>query len=100
MNDHGSMNRIYRLVWSQVRSAWVPAAETARGRGKGGSRRGRQARAAAAATLSLAGLPLAQASPPASACVTACAAVTGLSSLAHPLGGQVGSRARSCPSTG
>jgi hypothetical protein len=24
MNHHASMNRIYRLVWSQVSSAWIP----------------------------------------------------------------------------
>jgi filamentous hemagglutinin family protein len=34
MNRHGSMNRIYRLVWSAVRNVWIPVAETARGRGK------------------------------------------------------------------
>ena len=34
MNRHGSMNRIYRLVWSAVRNLWIPVAETARGRGK------------------------------------------------------------------
>ena len=33
------MNKIFRLVWSQVRSAWVVAPETARGRGKGSSRK-------------------------------------------------------------
>jgi len=33
------MNRIYRLVWSEVRGAWVPAAENAKGRGKSRRRR-------------------------------------------------------------
>ena len=39
MKRHASMNRIYRLVWSQILNAWVPAAEIARGRSKGSSRR-------------------------------------------------------------
>ena len=38
MKRHGSLNRAYRLVWSEVRNAWVVAAETARGRGKGSGR--------------------------------------------------------------
>ena len=39
MKRHASMNRVYRLVWSQVKNAWVAVAETARGRGKGSSRK-------------------------------------------------------------
>ncbi|MBI2319676.1 MAG: filamentous hemagglutinin N-terminal domain-containing protein, partial [Betaproteobacteria bacterium] len=39
MKRHGSMNRIYRLVWSEARNAWVAAAETARGRGKSSARK-------------------------------------------------------------
>ena len=39
MKSHASMNHIYRLVWNQVLSAWVAVAETARGRGKGSSRK-------------------------------------------------------------
>jgi len=34
MNKHASLNRIYRLVWNEALNAYVPAAETARGRGK------------------------------------------------------------------
>jgi len=34
MHDHASMNRVYRLVWSRTRGAWVAVAETARGMGK------------------------------------------------------------------
>ena len=56
MNRHGSMNRIYRLVWSAVRNVWIPVAETARGRGKRSSGR------LVAATLSLT-CAIAQASP-------------------------------------
>jgi filamentous hemagglutinin family protein len=56
MNRHGSMNRIYRLVWSAVRSVWIPVAETARGRGK----RSTPKLVAAAWSLSCA---IAQASP-------------------------------------
>jgi len=33
------MNRVYRLVWSNTASAWVAVAESARGRGKGASRK-------------------------------------------------------------
>ena len=65
MKRHGSMNRIFRLVWSHVVNGWVAVAETACGRGKG---RGRSARRKlAAAVLSLSGAavvpPFAQASP-------------------------------------
>jgi len=56
MNRHGSMNRIYRLVWSAVRSVWIPVAETARGRGK------RSSPALVAAALSLT-CAIAQATP-------------------------------------
>ncbi len=38
MKAHGSLNRAYRLVWSELHNAWVVAAETARGRGKGSGR--------------------------------------------------------------
>ena len=34
MKTNGSMNRHYRLVWSQVQQAWIAVAETSRGRGK------------------------------------------------------------------
>src|SRR5580698_8405370 len=69
MNDHASMNRIYRLIFSEVRSAWVPVAETARGRGKSGRGRLGRARSKAsrnlvAAAISLALAPLAHAAPP------------------------------------
>ena len=33
------MNRVYRLVWSQVMQVWVAVAESARGRGKAASRK-------------------------------------------------------------
>src|ERR1700722_5738176 len=56
MNRHGSMNRIYRLVWSAVRNVWIPVAETARGRGK------RSSPKLIAAALSLT-CAIAQASP-------------------------------------
>jgi filamentous hemagglutinin family protein len=39
MNQHASMNRIFRLVWSDALNAYVVAAETSRGRGKRASRR-------------------------------------------------------------
>jgi filamentous hemagglutinin family protein len=62
MNRHGSMNRIYRLIFSNVRSAWVPVAETARGRGKAGRARS-ISRTLLGAALSLALSPLAHAAP-------------------------------------
>jgi filamentous hemagglutinin family protein len=61
MHRHASVNRIYRLVWSDASSSWVPAAESTRGRGKG------SCKALLMATLSL------------------CAGLT----EAGPLGGQV-----------
>ena len=33
------MNNVYRIVWNQVLSAWVAVAESAKGRGKGSSRK-------------------------------------------------------------
>src|SRR5271166_600178 len=39
MHKHASMNRIFRLVWNESLNAYVPAAETARGRGKSSKRR-------------------------------------------------------------
>jgi filamentous hemagglutinin family protein len=62
MNRHGSMNRIYRLIFSEVRSTWVPVAETARGRGKSGRARS-ISRTLLGAALSLALSPLAHAAP-------------------------------------
>ena len=50
------MNRIHRLVWSQITNTWVAVAESARGRGKGSSRK------LVAAALSLA-TTFAQAAP-------------------------------------
>jgi filamentous hemagglutinin family protein len=110
MNHHASMNRVYRLIWSEVRSAWVPVAETARGRGKSGRGRSGRARSmtgrnAIAAAISLALAPLAysgsaasllaQATRPmghaTSPCVTpVCVSTsTSLSATSHPLGGKV-----------
>jgi len=34
MNKHGSINRIFRLIFNEALGAWIPVAETARGRGK------------------------------------------------------------------
>jgi filamentous hemagglutinin family protein len=56
MKRHGSMNHIFRLVWSQVLNGWVAVAEGTRGRGKGSRRK------LAAAALSLTALH-AQAAP-------------------------------------
>jgi filamentous hemagglutinin family protein len=39
MNRHASMNRIFRLVWNESLNAYVPVAETARGRGKSSHRK-------------------------------------------------------------
>ena len=51
-NMKNSLNKIYRLEWSTIQSAWVPVAESAKARGKGGSR-------AMAALLLTAGLSFA-----------------------------------------
>ena len=61
MKRHGSLNHIFRLVWSQVLGCWVAVAENSRGKGKSASRK------LIAATLSL----------------------TGVAALAAPVGGQV-----------
>jgi len=39
MKRPGSLNHIYRLVWSQALHGWIAVAETARGRGKGSQRK-------------------------------------------------------------
>ena len=39
MKRHGSMNHIFRLVWSKVLNGWVAVAEKTRGRGKGSRRK-------------------------------------------------------------
>ncbi len=49
MNKHASMNRIYRLVWSETQGTWVPVAELTSARGK----RSRAGRAAIAGALLL-----------------------------------------------
>ncbi|WP_454731262.1 MULTISPECIES: GLUG motif-containing protein [Cupriavidus] len=41
MWKHASINRTYRLVWSRVQQAFVPAPETARGHSAGGTTRAR-----------------------------------------------------------
>ncbi len=62
MFAHASMNRIYRLVWSEVLGAWVAVAENAKGRGKRGGRRALLAPAFAALGM---GFGAAYAAPPA-----------------------------------
>ena len=52
MKKHGSLNHIYRLVWSQVLKTWVAVAENTKGRGKGKNSSGKLV----AAALSLAGI--------------------------------------------
>jgi filamentous hemagglutinin family protein len=93
MNHHASMNRIYRLIWSEVRSAWVPVAETARGRGISGRARSKASRNLVAAAISLALTALAHAAPPLGHAAPPCAAPTcvptTLSATSHPLGGKV-----------
>jgi hypothetical protein len=36
MNRHGSLNRIYRLIYSRVLKAWVAVSEITKGQGKDG----------------------------------------------------------------
>jgi filamentous hemagglutinin family protein len=96
MNHHASMNRIYRLIWSEVRSAWVPVAETARGRGKSQRARSIAGRNLVAAAISLALAPLAHAASP---CVTPVCGMA-LSATSHPLGGEVVSGAATITQVG
>jgi len=62
MNKHASLNRFYRLVWSDRLAAYVAVAETATGRGKRTVRAG----ALAATFMAAVGLsgPYALAGPP------------------------------------
>ena len=57
MKRHASMNRVYRLLWSQAAGAWIAVAETARRQGKSVC-----SRRLLAATLLLVG-PVAYAGP-------------------------------------
>src|SRR3984957_18129175 len=111
MNHHASMNRIYRLIWSEVRSGWVPVAETARGRGKSGPGRSTASRNLVAAAISLALAPLAHAAPPpahaaappahaTSPCAAPVCGPTALSATSHPLGGKVVSGSASITQVG
>ncbi|MDD2775195.1 MAG: filamentous hemagglutinin N-terminal domain-containing protein [Gallionella sp.] len=62
MKRHASMNRVYRLIWSQVLNTWVCCAENAKGHGKSIS--GRKLIAAALALMGGVFLtPLAMAGP-------------------------------------
>ncbi|OYO29344.1 filamentous hemagglutinin N-terminal domain-containing protein, partial [Janthinobacterium sp. PC23-8] len=38
MNGHATINRFYRLIWSEKQGAWVAVAENVRGRGKSSGR--------------------------------------------------------------
>jgi filamentous hemagglutinin family protein len=38
MNAHASINRIFRVIWSEALGAWIPVSEISRSRGKGGRR--------------------------------------------------------------
>jgi trimeric autotransporter adhesin len=57
MNQHASINRIFRLVWSDVLNAYVAAAETTRGRGKRAKRKLIGAALLLSATVAHAGGP-------------------------------------------
>jgi len=59
MNRHGSLNRIYRLIYSRVLNAWVAVSEITKGQGKGGCSR----RRLLAALIPMLMTPLAQAAP-------------------------------------
>jgi hypothetical protein len=91
MNRHASMNRIYRLVWSHVSSAWIPVAETAKGRGKSGRARTTSiaSRNLLSAAISLALGSAAHAAPPAPTCVAPTCGTGVISVTSHPVGAQV-----------
>ncbi|HEY2085367.1 MAG TPA: filamentous hemagglutinin N-terminal domain-containing protein, partial [Mycobacterium sp.] len=91
MNKHASINRAFRLIWSDALSAWIPVAEIARGRGKGSGRR-----AAALAVLAAAGWsPALHAAPPAHTVAVAAPAPNAL-----PTGGTVAAGAATITTPG
>lgn len=51
------MNKIYKLVWSKVKGAWVVTSEIAKGHGKSVASRQRKSIAAAMAVLALGFIP-------------------------------------------
>ncbi|RZL64885.1 MAG: leukotoxin LktA family filamentous adhesin [Variovorax sp.] len=63
MHRHSSMNRVYRIVWSDALSMWVAVAENAKGRSKGGTGRKRLAALLAALTAGIGLVPPATAGP-------------------------------------
>ena len=63
MKKHGSLNHIYRLVWSHVLKTWVAVAENTKGRGKGGKSRSKLVAAALALGVMPALVPPAMAGP-------------------------------------
>jgi len=69
MKKHGSLNHIYRLVWSQVLKTWVAVAENTKGRGKTKNSRSKLVAAALAITAFGSVLPPAMAGPVASGVV-------------------------------
>jgi len=88
MSRHASVNRVYRLVWNQVRSAWVPVAETARGRGKSGRAKSVSTYGVVAGvSLALASLAHASGAPP--PCASPACGIGAVSASSHPIGGQV-----------
>ena len=89
MNRHASMNRVYRLIWSQLRSAWIPVAETARGLGKSGRAISIANPTGLAVAISLSLSPLAYAGPPVPPCVVPTCGAPAVSSTSHPMAGRV-----------
>ena len=70
-----ALNRIYRLIWSEVQQAWIAVAETTRGRGKQSGSLRSAALSVTAASLLLFG-PLAQAAPAGGQVVSGSASIT------------------------
>jgi filamentous hemagglutinin family protein len=94
MNKHASINRAFRLVWSEARGTWIPVAEIASGRGK---RSGRSAARLAPLLVALAGLsahaagvvPVPSTSPAPVAAPRAVAIAAALAPTTLPTGGHV-----------
>ena len=63
MKKHGSLNHIYRLVWSQVLKTWVAVAEHTKGRGKGKNSRSKLIASGLALASLATALPVALAGP-------------------------------------
>ena len=83
MSGHATINRLYRLVWSETLGAWVAVAENTRGRGK----RSGRGKLLAALFAGVSAAAMAQAAPPTGVAGPASVAIPAVNQL--PTGGKV-----------